>query len=58
MSLLHFGMVMYILCHCMLEVCDLFFFIGITFKILHESQKRLNFGLLDIAETVIDHEDF
>ena len=42
----------------MLNVCDLFFFIGITFKILHESQKRLNFGLLDIAETVIDHEDF
>ena len=46
---LHFGLVMYILCHYMLEVCDLCFdfdFTGITVKRLHESQKRhciLNF---------------
>ncbi|EGW10137.1 hypothetical protein I79_024307 [Cricetulus griseus] len=39
-----FGMVMYILCHCILEVCDLLFHFdltGVTVKRLHESQKRL-----------------
>ena len=41
---LHFGMVMYILCHYMLEVCDLlfhFYFIGIRDKSLYKSPKRL-----------------
>jgi hypothetical protein len=38
---LHFGTVMYIPCHCMLEVCDLFLFLqGITVKRLYKTQKR------------------
>ena len=41
-SLWHFGM--YILCHDMLEVCDLLFdFIEITVKRLHKCQKRQNY---------------
>lgn len=31
---------------------------GITFKSLHKSQKRLNFGHLSIVETMIENEDF
>jgi hypothetical protein len=41
---LPFGVAMCILCHCMLEVCDLHFdfdFTGLIVKRLYESQKRL-----------------
>lgn len=41
---LRFGKVMYISCHCMLQVCDLFLILisqGIIVKRLHESHKKL-----------------
>jgi hypothetical protein len=38
--LLPFNMVIYILCHCMLEVCDLFFFFFFHFDFAgHYSEK-------------------
>ena len=55
------GMVIYILCHWLLTVCDLhlFWFQQVTVKRLPwVSEKTLNFGLLDIVETVTDDGDF
>ena len=49
-----FGAVTYILCHDILKVCDL------TFDIYKGliSEDTLNFGLLNIMETVIDYGNF
>ena len=45
-----FGIVMYILCHWMLELCNLFWFYrGLQLRDCLESQKRL--GLLNSVET-------
>lgn len=54
-----FEMMMYILCQYMLELCDLLFyfdFMGVTVK--RVSEETLNFGILNIVETVIDYGDF
>jgi hypothetical protein len=58
-----FGTVIYILCHCFLEVCDLLFILiflkqMIDVKRFHDSQKRVNIGILGIVETVRDYGEF
>ena len=42
LTMLPLGMVMYVLCYCMLEVCNLLFhFYFRRVRVCHESQKRL-----------------
>ena len=50
-------MLMYILCHCILEECDLLFGFDFTGGYSITSFSR-DFGLLNIVETVIDYGDF
>ena len=53
---IHLGTVIYILCHDILEVCDLTFDFDFYRSLI--SEDTLNFGLLNIVETVIDYGDF
>lgn len=60
-----FGVVVYILCHCMLQTCGLLFDFGFTKpkgitiqRMPFESlQETLNFGLTNSMETVIGYGD-
>lgn len=58
---LPFRMAMYVLCDCMLEVCDLFF-VNLTGSYNNRlpwvSDETLNYSLLNIVEPVIDHGNF
>ena len=53
---IHLGTVIYSLCHDILEVCDLTFDFDFYRSLI--SEDTLNFGLLNIVETVIDYRDF
>ena len=54
-----FGVILYILCHCMLEICDLFLILIFRGLQLRDYMNlRRNFELLYIVETVIDYGDF
>ena len=59
---LTFGVVMYILWHFMLEICDLpFYYDCIGYyrsKIVMSLRKTLNFGLLNNAKITIDEGNF
>ena len=56
---LHFGIVIYILCHSMLEVCHLLFFLFCIYRVLqlrycmNLRRETLDFSLLSKFETVI-----
>lgn len=58
----HFRMVMYILCHYMLEVCNLLYYFDFTGDYISEisqvSEETLNFGSLNRVGTVKDYRDF
>ena len=56
---LPFRIVMYILCHDILENFELFFYLDFyTEEIATSLRETLNFGLLNSIETVIDYRDF
>ena len=55
---LPFGVIRYILCHCMLQLCDM-----ISYFTVGSSEKsplglRRDFGLLNCVESVKNHGDF